>query len=131
MIEKLKDLPDTLVGFRAAGEVTSSDFEKVVVPAVNDLVKRTNKLNYLMVIDTSLRHFSSGAWLQDALLGIKKITKWNKVAILSDSEGIQKFTDVFSIVSPGEFKGFRRDDLNEAVNWIQQPSTSPENIFHI
>ena len=119
MIEKLKNLPNTLVGFRAAGEVTSSDFEKVVVPAVNELVDRTNKLDYLMVIDTALNHFSAGAWLQDALLGIKKITKWNKVAILSDSEGIQKFTDVFSIVSPGEFKGFNRDEVDKAVAWIQ------------
>jgi|SRR4051812_13382609 hypothetical protein len=119
MIEKIANLPDTMVGFRAAAEVTASDFEKVVVPAVNELVKRTNNLNYLMVIDTSLNHFTSGAWLQDALLGLKKLTKWNKVAILSDSEGIKRFTDIFSVVSPGEFKGFNRDDLSKAVTWIQ------------
>jgi len=120
MIEKLTNIPDTMVGFRAAAEVTSADFEKVVVPSVNELIARTDKLNYLMVIDTSLKHFSAGAWLQDALLGIKKLTKWSKVAILSDSEGIQKFTDIFSVVSPGEFKGFNRDELDKAVAWIQE-----------
>ncbi len=48
MIEKLKNIPDSMVGFRAAAEVTSSDFEDVVVPAVNELVARTNKLDYLI-----------------------------------------------------------------------------------
>jgi len=71
-----------------------------------------------MVIDTDLSNFTAGAWLQDALLGLKNIGSWNRAAILSDSEGIKTFTNIFSIVVPGEFKGFSKDQLEEAVVWV-------------
>src|SRR6185312_15276084 len=105
MIVKIENTPDNMVGFQAINEVTKEDFKAQVIPHVEELVKRTGKLNYLMVINTDLSNFTAGAWLQDALLGLKNIGSWNRAAILSDSEGIKTFTNIFSIVVPGEFKG--------------------------
>ena len=59
-----------------------------------------------------------GAWLQDALLGVKHITKWNRAAIISDSETVIGFTDVFSKLMPGEFRGYHKADYNKAVDWV-------------
>lgn len=109
-----------MVAFTASGEVTKEDFETVVYPAVENVVKRENELNYLMVIDTDLKNFTMGAWLKDALLGLKKLTKWNRVAILSDSSMLNKFTDIFSVLVPGEFKGFDSSQYHQAVNWVSQ-----------
>lgn len=113
-----------MVGFRATGKITQEDFDKVVMPAVNDLVARTNELNYLMVIDTDLRNFTIGAWWKDALMGLKNITKWRRAAIVSGSEGIRQFTDIFSVVVPGEFKGFEPYDLESAIYWVSEKSKS-------
>ena len=115
-----------MVGFRATGKVTEADFVKVVIPAVNELVARTNELNYLMVIDTDLNNFTIGAWWQDALMGLKKITKWRRAAIVSGSEGIRRFTDIFSAIVPGEFKGFDPTELETAIYWVSEkiPSKS-------
>lgn len=118
MIAVMPNIPSNMVAFRALGEVTKNDFEEVVMPAVDDLVKKTGELNYLLQIDTELSNFTAGAWWQDALLGIKKLTKWNRAAIVSDSEGIGKFTSIFSVIMPGEFKAFKKDELSRAIEWV-------------
>lgn len=118
MISQLKNIPNTMVGFRASHEVTKEDFDLVVLPAVAELVQRTDELNYMLVLDTPLKNFTIGAWIKDAMLGLNNLSKWNRVAIVSDSESLNTFTNIFSKVVPGEFRGYTPDELNEAVNWV-------------
>jgi hypothetical protein len=117
MITVIANTPENIAAFRAAGDVTKNDFETTVMPVVDAVTKRTGELNYLMEIDTELKNFTAGAWLQDALLGLKKLTKWHRAAIVTDSQGIKTFTDIFNIVAPGEFKAFDKKDLDAAIQW--------------
>ncbi|MHA3789115.1 SpoIIAA family protein [Flavobacterium hauense] len=117
MIVQIPDLPNNMVGFRADGEVTRDDFE-VVKHQVASLVEKTGQLNYLLFLDNSPADFTLGAWMQDALLGINHITKWNRAAIISDSEAVINFTAVFSKVMPGEFRGYHKADYQKAVDWV-------------
>jgi hypothetical protein len=121
MIIQIPDVPNNMVGFRADGEVTKEDFE-MVKEEVASLVEKTGKLNYLLFLDNSPKDFTLGAWLQDALLGIENITKWNRAAIISDSEAVIKFTDVFSKIMPGEFRGYNKSQYDKAVNWVSERS---------
>lgn len=120
MIERLKDVPGNLAAFRATGEVTQDDFKNTVMPEVELMVEKTDKLNYLLLLDTDIKNFTAGAWLQDVLLGIKNLMKWNRAAIVSDSENIIKFTDAFSVAMPGEFKGFKKTELQQAIDWASE-----------
>lgn len=113
------DTTDNIVAFRALAEVTKEDFQNVVVPAVEKLINQTNEINFLLVLDTDIQNFTAGAWLQDAMLGIKHLGKWNRAAIVSDSEEIISFTNGFSYVVPGEFRGFRKAAFNKALNWVE------------
>lgn len=119
MIQHIPDLPSNMVGFRSSGEVTKDDFE-IVQQKVAALVEQTDKLNYLLYLDNSPADFTVGAWFQDALLGIKNITKWNRAAIISDSETVDNFTKVFSVLMPGEFKVFPKADYQTAINWTSE-----------
>lgn len=98
-------------------DVTETDFKQTVLPNVRQLVDKTGELNYLLVLDTSIKNFTAAAWWQDVLLGIKHITKWNRAAIVSDVDAIRTFTAIFSVVIPGEFKGFRHEELQQAIDW--------------
>jgi len=118
MIQQLTDVPDSMVGFRAIGDVTQHDFENQVIPAVNKLVERTGRLNYLFVLDTPVKNFKIGAWWEDALLGLKELTKWNRAAIVSESTAISLFTALFSKVMPGEFRTYTHNELNKAIDWV-------------
>ncbi len=109
-----------MVAFRATSEVIKDDFDQIILPAVAELVQRTDKLNYLLVLDTPLKNFTLSAWIKDALLGLNNLTKWNRCAIVSDSDGINSFTNLFGKVMPGEFKGYKPEQLDEAINWVSE-----------
>ncbi|MES2515571.1 MAG: STAS/SEC14 domain-containing protein [Bacteroidota bacterium] len=120
MITLIENLPENMVGFKATGEVDERDFTDVVIPKVKELVERTGSLNYMLVLDTSIKNFSMGAWFKDVVMGIKYITKWNRAAIVTDTDGIRSFTEFFSLISPGEFKGFEHKDLQTAIDWCTE-----------
>lgn len=119
MITIINDAPENVAAFNASGEVTKEDFENLVIPYVKNKVEKFDELNYLLYLDTDLSNFTMGAWLQDALLGIKNLSKWNRAAIVTDKEGVQNFTDIFSVLMPGEFKSFPKENLYNALYWCQ------------
>jgi hypothetical protein len=130
MIHEMKDTPNTMVGFVATHDVTREDFDKVVLPAVDELVKRTDKLNYLFVLETPLRNFTIGAWMSDAMLGLNNINKWSRAAIVTDVEGVKSFADLFGKVMPGEFRGFTQEELTDAIRWVGgQDGNSPKLVL--
>ena len=88
-------------------------------PAVERLVERIDEINFLFLIDTDLENFTAAAWMQDAWIGLKNLGKWNRAAIVTDSERAITFTNGFSYMVPGEFKGYRKESLNEAMDWVQ------------
>jgi hypothetical protein len=120
MVHLLTDLPHNIVGFKAVGEVTENDFKVTVLPNVQKLIDKTDSLNYLLVLDTSIKNFTAAAWWQDAILGVKHLTKWKRAAIVSDVEAIRVFTNIFSVLIPGEFKGFKHEELQEAIDWVAE-----------
>ena len=124
MIQQLTDVPANMVAFKASGEVTKEDFENIVLPAVKKLVDATGELNYMLVLETSVKNFTAGAWMKDALLGIQNLTKWNRAAIITDSEGIKTFTDIFSKLMIGEFKGYSHSEQAAAVQWVSGGKTA-------
>lgn len=110
--------PDNVAAFRASGEITKQDYEAVVIPAVEALVNRTEELNFLLELDTDLSNFSAGAWWEDFMIGLKNFGKWNRAAIVTDSDKIISFTNAFSYIAPGEYKGFRKEELHIALLWV-------------
>ncbi len=120
MVEVISGLPAYVAGFRATGKVTRDDYREVIYPLVDSIAKAFGKINYLLVIETPLSNYSTGAWIDDAVLGIKYFTKWNKLAVVSRSDGIKKFTDGFGKLIPGETKGFKLEELPVAKEWISK-----------
>ena len=63
-----------------------------------------------------------GAWFKDAILGIKNLTKWKRAAIVSDVKAVKIFTDIFSVLMPGEFKVFEHKEEQKAIDWVSGKS---------
>ncbi|MDN5422994.1 MAG: STAS/SEC14 domain-containing protein [Chryseobacterium sp.] len=119
MITIIPEAPENVAAFNATGEITREDFENLVIPHVKEKVGEFGELNYLLYLDTDLDKFTMGAWLQDALLGLKNLSKWNRAAIVTDKEAVQNFTDIFSVLMPGEFKSFPKENLYIALYWCK------------
>ncbi|BEV03996.1 MULTISPECIES: SpoIIAA family protein [Chryseobacterium] len=119
MITIIPEAPENVAAFNATGAVTKEDFENLVFPRVKAKIEQFGELNYLMYLDTDLDNFTAGAWLEDALLGLKNLTKWNRAAILTDNQHVQNFTEIFSVLMPGEFKSFPKGNLYNALYWCK------------
>ncbi len=117
MITVIPDVPENVAAFKATGEISQADFENLVLPHVQAKVNAFDELNYLLLLDTDLDKWTAGAWFQDVLLGMKNLTKWNRAAIVTDKKGVQNFTDVFSVLMPGEFRSFPKEFIQNAIFW--------------
>ncbi len=121
MLQFINDLPQNIIGIHAVGEVTKEDVDTVLIPRLDDLVKRQGEINYLLVLETDAQNFTAGAWLDDIKVGLKHFTKWKRVAVVTDQKSVEWFTsNIFRFLIPGMAKGFPLDDLKSAVQWIAE-----------
>ena len=119
MLIPIENLPPHVFGVRAMGEVTAEDLTNTLLPGLTSLTAKFNEIYYLLVLETEVGNFTAGAWFQDMVAGIKHFSQWKKMAIVTDQKLVEKFTDVFSYVSPGEAKGYTLSELNEAIEWLK------------
>lgn len=120
MIEVIKGLPPYVAAFQADDIITGRDYDETINPTVEKIYREYGKINYLLVINTSLGNYTGQAWIKDALLGFVYLTDWRKIAIVSSLNGIKKFTNFFGKVIPGETRGFMMDELAEAKEWVSE-----------
>jgi SpoIIAA-like len=118
MLELLKDISSNAVGVKATGNIRKEDYKNVLLPALKELYVRNGKVSLLLLIETQLKNYSLGAWIEDAKTGLRYFSKWHRVAIVSAHKGIKTFTDTFGLLVPGQYKGFMKEDLAKAKDWI-------------
>jgi len=120
MIETISGLPPYVAAFEATGTITGKDYDEVINPSVSKIYKQHGKINYLLVLKTTLNNYSLEAYLKDALLGFVYFTEWKKIGIVSTKKSIKDFTDIFGKLLPGCTKGFMMEDLEKAKRWIAE-----------
>jgi hypothetical protein len=90
MLEPIDDLPDGVVGFRASGELSGEDYDRV----------------------------TGGAMWDDTKLGMAHVTKWEKVALVSDVDWLRHAVVLLGYLMPGQMKAFTTADLDDARAWV-------------
>lgn len=118
MIEVIHGLPPHVTAFRAIGVINRSDYHRIINPLVKRVMTEFGKVNYMLVIQSPLKNYTLGPWIEDAMLGLRYINKWKKIAIVSENDGIVNFTNIFGKLNPGETRGFKMEDLGLAEKWV-------------
>lgn len=131
MIEVMIDLPDHVLGLRAKGEVTSDDYQTVLVPALEEKLARYKKARLLYVLDDQFEGYTGGAAWQDAKVGMKHFTSFERVAVVTDVDWIENMVKAFGFVFPGDVRVFDDDELEEARRWISEPPSPGKLSFEL
>jgi SpoIIAA-like len=118
MLETIPGLPENVLGFVAKGELTSDDYRRVLVPAVDDALERHEKLRLLYVLGEEFDGLDAGAAWEDLKVGFSHVTRWEKIALVTDRDWIRHSIDIFGYLMPGEVKGFTVADEPAARAWL-------------
>ena len=118
MFELIPALPDDVIGIVAKGEVRQEDYEDVLVPAVEAALAAHDSVKLLYVLGPDFTGFSGGAMWEDGKLGMGHLTKWSKIALVTDHEGMLHAVGAFGYVIPGKVKTFPYAEEAEASAWI-------------
>ena len=118
MVEQIPDLPDNVLGFAAKGTVTAEDYESVIIPAVEALFARQRKVRFLYHLGEDFSGFEAAAMWDDTKLGLKHLSGWERMAVVSDVEWIRAAIRIFGLAIPGHIRVFHNSELTEAKQWI-------------
>ena len=116
MIRLIEDMPPGTVGLEADGKVTEDDYRDVLVPAVRAALERGDvRLLFVLPDDAS---YSPGAMWADTRLWAANLRAWNRIAIVSDADWLEKGVKTFGWMMPGEVRVFDDDDVDDAKAWL-------------
>ena len=120
MIKQIKGVPNNVLGFEAIGTVTGEDYETVLMPAIEEKLKEFPKIRLLYYLGSSFSGYNLGAILDDTKIGLKHLKAWERIAVVSDTEWIQKAIHLFGFAIPGEVRVFKNDKISNAIKWLAE-----------
>lgn len=120
MIAQIEGLPAGTVGFRAHGQVTSTDYESIIVPDVEAAFALNRKLRMLYVTDEDFIGFDPGAMWDDAKLGMRHFSSWERIALVTDVAWLRTAATAFGFAVPAKFRLFHNAELAEARRWLAE-----------
>ena len=118
MLKIMNDLPDNVIGISAEGKITGKDYETILIPALEEKLKTNKKIRMLYHLGSTFTGFDLNAMLDDAKVGMKHLSAWEKIALVSDHETINSFAKFFGYLMTCEVRIFKNDELDKAKKWI-------------
>lgn len=121
MIEQIAGMPAGTLGFSAKGQVTADDYEKVIVPDIEAAFALNKKLRLLYHLGESFTGFDAGAMWDDAKLGLRHFSGWDRVALVTDVAWVRNLTVAMGFLAPADIRLYDNAELEQAKAWIGEP----------
>ena len=118
MLKIINDLPDNVLGVSGEGKITGKDYETVLIPAIEEKLKSNKKLRMIYHLGVDFTGFDLSAMLDDAKMGMKHLSAWDRIALVSDHEMINTFAKFFGHMLSCELRVFKNAEMGEAKKWI-------------
>jgi SpoIIAA-like len=117
MLERI-DSPDGVLAVRAVGKVEKVDYDKVLEPAVDEMIARAGELRFVYVLGEAFDGYSVTAGWEDAKLGLGHLSKWKRVAVVTSHDWVRHAVGMFRWMVPGDVKVFAMDEQDAAMEWV-------------
>ena len=122
MIETLTDFPADAVAVRCSGFVSKADYDQVLVPAVQRALKANERLRLYYEIAPDFSGISPGAMWEDFWIGVRHLTRWKRIAVVTDVPLIKQIVRIFGFLLPAATKVFPVAEAAEARAWLIEGS---------
>jgi SpoIIAA-like len=115
MIKELDGLPDGVIGFEASGMLRGEEYKDVVIPALQRAAAEGD-IRFVIVIPDFKGMTGSAIW-DDLKAGVSHLSKWKKIALVTDVEWMSYLTSLFGWMTPGQTRVFSIAERDDAVAW--------------
>ncbi len=120
MIEIMRESDGDVLGLRATGKLTASDYHDVLAPAVRTLLDRFDRLKVLFLLDEPFGGWSLHAAWVNTVFDVKHRRDFEKVAVVGAPRWEQWCVNVAAaLVMSGELRTFDRERLDAAWQWVR------------
>jgi hypothetical protein len=124
MIERLEGFPDHVVAFAGKGQVTKEDYEKVLIPAVEETFNKRQKISFYCELGPQFSGIEAGAAWKDLTEGMRHFLSWEKMALVTDVDWIRRTLNAFSVFMPGELRVFPYAEQAAARAWVVRSASA-------
>ncbi len=118
MIEILADFPDNVVAASAHGVVSRRDYQDNLVPRVELTLKRHPKIRCYYELGREFSGMEAGAMWEDFKIGVEHLSRWERVAVVTDVDWIRHAVNIFRFLMTGELRVFAVSEAAAAREWI-------------
>jgi hypothetical protein len=117
MLGILPNAPDGVLAVKPIGDLTADDYRDVLEPAVDAMLAEQGALRAVIVLGPEWNGTTAGAVWQDLRIGLSKITKWKRCAVVTNRDWIEHATRAFAWMKPAAIKVFALDEVDAAMTW--------------
>jgi hypothetical protein len=119
MLERIADLPEGVIGFVGRGEIHADDYRNVLMPAIDAELAAGRDLRVVLVFER-WDGMSGGALWEDLKMGAHHLSRWKRIALVSDVDWMVHLTHLFGWMTPGELEVFPLAERAAAVAWAAE-----------
>jgi SpoIIAA-like len=109
--------PDAVLVLRAVGKVEKSDYESVLEPAAEAMIADRGEVRFVYVLGDDFEGYSVAAGWEDTKFGIGHLSKWKRIAVVTDHEWLRHAVGMFRWMVPGDVKVFPMAEQSAAIDW--------------
>ena len=118
MLKVLSEFTDPVVAVAGRGKVTKADYEEVLLPRVEQMLGRHDKLRLYYELGEDFEGIEAGAVWEDLKVGLEHFSRWERVAVVTDVAWIGQTIRAFGLLFPAEIRIFSQSEVRQAREWI-------------
>ena len=92
MIEVVEGFGDDIAAFACHGHVMKADYESVLIPEIEDRLKRHEKVRIYYEVAPDFGGVDPGAVWEDTKVGFSHFLRWERFAVVTDVDWITQHT---------------------------------------
>jgi SpoIIAA-like len=118
MIRLLSGFADNVLAVACEGQVTRKDYEDVLIPAAALALERHPKVRVYYEITPEFAGIDAGAVWEDFRIGMGHLSRWERIAVVTDVGWIRQAVNAFRFLMPGALRLFPLSEGGDARRWI-------------
>jgi hypothetical protein len=120
MIEVLSGFPEYVVALRVHDQATDADNDNTLIPSIQAAFTRDEKISLYYELAPDFDGIDFTAALEDVGVGVAYLSRWKRIAIVGDHDGVRHAIDLLRFLMPCPVKVFGLSETAEAKAWISE-----------